>query len=308
MSLRDALTYRDRESGCLRHETVYAQGFLHWAYNTRSGRLVTDLVLRHRWVSRLYGWLHKQPFSRRRIRSFARQMNVNTDEMLRPLDDYTSFNDFFTRPIDLGERPVQADQRVCAAPADGRVLAYPRIETGERFRIKQSLFELGEFLGDDDLAAQYDGGAMCITRLYLSDYHRFHFPDSGIPEPAVSISGHYYAVSPYSLRRLVPVYAQNHRMLTRFHSDHFGEVMMVEVGAFTVGSIRQSYHSGKRVAKGELKGLFEVGGSTVVLIFEKGAIALDDDLCASTAEEVETYVQLGTSLGRAVGPEYGGGE
>jgi len=307
MSVLDALTYRDRASGGLRHETVCAQGFLNWAYNTRSGRLVTDLVLRHRWVSRLYGWLHKRRFSRRRIPSFVRQMGVNTDEMLRPVDAYTSFNDFFTRAIDLDKRPVHGDPGVCAAPADGRVLAYPRIEAGQRFRIKRSLFELGEFLGSDALAAQYDGGAMCITRLYLSDYHRFHFPDSGIPEPAVSISGHYYAVSPYSLRRLVPVYAQNHRVLTRLHSDHFGPVMMVEVGAFTVGSIRQSYHPGKRVAKGELKGLFEVGGSTVVLLFEKGAIALDDDLCASTAEEIETYVQLGTSLGRAMGPESGDG-
>ena len=285
---------------------MYAQGFLDWAHNTRSGRLVTDLVLRHRWVSRLYGWLHRQRLSRHRIPSFVRQMDVNTDEMLRPLDAYTSFNDFFTRAIDLDKRPVHGGPRVCAAPADGRVLAYQKVETGQSFRIKRSLFELGEFIGDDALAAQHDGGSMCITRLYLSDYHRFHFPDCGVPEPAVSIPGYYYAVSPYSLRRLVPMYTHNHRVLTRFHSDHFGPVMMVEVGAFTVGSIRQSYRPGERVHKGELKGLFEVGGSTVVLIFEKGAIALDGDLCASTAEGIETYVQLGTSLDRTVGPESGG--
>ena len=142
---------------------------------------------------------------------------------------------------------------------------------------------------------------MIISRLYLTDYHHFHFPDSGTPGIAVSYPGKYYAVSPYSLRRLVPFYAENHRMLTLFDSDHFGQIAMVEIGAFTVGSIQQRYRPGLHVGKAAHKGYFELGGSTVVLLFQKGAIDLDEDLCDHTRNGIETYVRLGDSIGRASG-------
>ncbi|MDH3216236.1 MAG: phosphatidylserine decarboxylase, partial [Candidatus Krumholzibacteria bacterium] len=139
------------------------------------------------------------------------------------------------------------------------------------------------------------------SRLYLSDYHHFHFADSGIPGEAVSIPGKYYAVSPYARRALVPFYTENHRMVTTFDSDHFGRMILVEIGAFTVGSIQQHYQPGMRVAKGARKGVFELGGSTVVLLFPPGAITFDGDLLAHTKDEIETYVQLGDSIGRTPG-------
>jgi phosphatidylserine decarboxylase len=75
---------------------------------------------------------------------------------------------------------------------------------------------------------------------------------------------------------------------------------LVEVGAFTVGSIRQRFEPGRRVARGEEKGFFEPGGSTVVLAFRPGAIAFDTDLVSRSAAGVETFVRMGDSLGRAV--------
>lgn len=88
-------------------------------------------------------------------------------------------------------------------------------------------------------------------------------------------------------------------MLTLFDSDHFGQIAMVEIGAFTVGSIQQLFNQGVRVPKGARKGFFELGGSTVVLLFQRGAIRLDEDLCARTEEDIETFVRLGESIGRA---------
>jgi phosphatidylserine decarboxylase len=106
-------------------------------------------------------------------------------------------------------------------------------------------------------------------------------------------------VSPYSQQKFVPFYSENHRMVTMLDSDHFGQVAMVEVGAFTIGSIQQRYQPGTRVHKGDHKGFFELGGSIVVLIFRKDAISFDADLCDNTLKGIETYVRLGESVGRA---------
>lgn len=298
MTKRNPLTYYNRGQGKLLDDEIYADAFLDWSYNTAFGRLLTDTVFRHRWVSRLYGWFQKTRWSRRRIKPFVQQLGVNVDEIVRPLDEFESFNDFFIREIDLSRRTMRWDPDVCISPADGRALVYPFIEPDATFRIKRATFNLRELLSDDNLAERFAGGSMFITRLYLRDYHHFHFPDGGTPGPSRTIAGGLYAVSPYARRALVPFYAENQRMLTRFESEHFGSMALVEVGAFTVGSIRQRFQAEQHVEKAQRKGLFELGGSTVVLLFETDKIVFDDDLIANTRDDIETYVRLGDSIGR----------
>jgi phosphatidylserine decarboxylase len=297
--MKDALRihYYDRKTKTMMEEPIYAQGFLNWSYNTRTGRFATDLLFRQKIVSRLCGWLHRQRWSRRRIKPFAEAMRVNLQECSCSPEDFASFNDFFTREIDLSKRPVNSDKWVCIAPADGKILAFPTIDPERTFRIKRSIFNLKKFLGSETLTKRYAGGSMVIVRLHLSDYHHFHFPDSGVPAEAIPIPGKLYTVSPYSCQKLVPFYTENYRMITLLASDHFGQIAMVEIGAFTVGSIKQRYRPGVRVAKGTKKGFFELGGSTIVLLFEEGAIRLDEDLYAETEEEIETYVRTGESIG-----------
>ena len=292
-----SITYFDRRSGDFLEEPIYASSFLNWSYNTRSGRWATDLLFRQQVASRLYGWLHGQSWSKRKIKPFAAALGVRLDECLRSVDDFASFNDFFTREIDLSKRPIDSDERVCIAPADGKLLAFPKVDGGRTFQIKRSPFTLPHLLGNETLAKIFAGGSLVILRLHLSDYHHFHFPDSGIPGNPCAISGKLYAVSPYSRHKPVPFYTENYRMLTLFASDHFGLVALLEIGAFTVGSIQQRYRPTARVAKGDKKGFFELGGSTIVLLFEPGAIQLDHDLCDKTEEGFETHVRLGESIG-----------
>jgi phosphatidylserine decarboxylase len=209
-----------------------------------------------------------------------------------------SFNEFFTRKINLATRPLYPDPRSCLAPVDGKVLVYPVINRAAAFRIKRATFDLQTFLGDDELADDFAGGAMIVSRLCIIDYHHFHFPDSGTPRRPIQIPGCYYASGPYSRTHLMPYYSENHRVLTLFDSDHFGRVAIVDVGALAVGSIRECFEPGARVSRGSYKGYFELGGSTVVLLFEKGRILLDSDLTANSPKEIETYVRVGESLGR----------
>jgi phosphatidylserine decarboxylase len=297
MSDRSPLTYYDREKGALLDEEIYAGGFLDWSYNSRIGRLLTDRLFQKRWVSRAYGWVQSTRWSRRRIRPFVERMNIDVEEIVRPLSEFRSFGEFFEREIDLSRRKILRAPEVCIAPADGRALAYHRVESDRTYRIKRATFNLQQLLGDEELARRYHGGSVFITRLYLSDYHHFHFPDSGVPGTAKSIKGGYYAVSPYARRALVPLYTENFRMVSQLNSDHFGRITIVEIGAFTVGSIKQCYEPGQRVDRATRKGIFELGGSTVVMLFEPDRIQFDDDLIDNTENEVETYVKLGDSIG-----------
>ena len=294
------LRYYDRRTGELKQDLIYAYGLVDWLYNSALGRFLTEFLLSRRWVSCFYGWLNRQRWSRRKIIPFAERLAIDLDELCCPVEAFKSFNDFITREIDLANRPIQPDPKICAAPADGRALVYPVIDADRIFAIKRAKFNLRALLRDEDMARAYSGGSLFVTRLYLNDYHHFHFPTDGVARAAVSIPGKYFAVSPYSEGELVPVYAENHRMVTLFESEHFGQVAMIEVGVFTIGSIQQRYQPGVRVRKGEHKGFFELGGSIIILLFRQGAIRFDDDLCKNSLSGFETYVRLGESIGRAV--------
>jgi phosphatidylserine decarboxylase len=296
-----ALQYVDRSDGNVRTDPIYAASFMDWCYNSRPGTLLTRLLLTRRFASALYGWYYRQPWTRGKVAAFAAAMGVNVNELEQPLGSFGSFSEFISRRIDLSKRRIDPDPSTCISPVDGRVLVYGSVSAASRFRIKSSEFDLGGLLGGGARAARYDGGAVAIMRLYLADYHHFHFPDAGTPEAAEPVSGRYFAVTPYSRTWAVPFYAENFRVITPFASDAFGQIAMVEVGAFTVGSIRQQFTPGARVARGAYKGVFELGASIVVLVFEPGAIRFDEDLRRNTAAGLETFVRMGERIGQRGG-------
>ena len=299
MTAPSSQTYVDRRSGKRKTDRIHAPRFLGWSYDTRAGRLLTELIFSRRIVSWLYGWYAKRRWSRRRIAPFVAAMDVDMTESVRPIADFGSFNDFIIREIDLSRRPIDRDSDVCVSPADGRILVFPEIEADRSFRIKCASFDLRSFLRDDALVRAYAGGAMAVIRLYLADYHHVHFPADGVPEAPRSIPGRYLAVTPYSETWIVPFYRENFRMVTLVETHRFARIAIVEVGAFSVGSIQQRFEPEMRVAKGDHKSFFALGGSIVVLLFEPGAIRFDADLHANSRAGLETYIRFGESLGRS---------
>jgi phosphatidylserine decarboxylase len=133
-----------------------------------------------------------------------------------------------------------------------------------------------------------------------------HFPAAGVPAVARSVPGRYDASGPYPRRRLLPFYSENHRMVTCFASDRFGPMALVEVGALTVGSIRQAFEPGRPVAKGAHKACFALGGSTVVIVFSRGAVSFDADLVGWSARGLETGLRMGERIGSAACSAAGG--
>jgi len=293
------LTYYDRPSGEQKTERVFAAGFLYWSYNSRLGRTLTRWVFAQPVVSRVVGWLARRRWTRRWIKPFARHMGIAGREARCLAHDYYCFNDFFVREYARPAIKTLTATTACVSPSDGKLLILRNLNPCDSFRVKRSLLNLGELLGSKQLGRPFAGGTAVICRLGLADYHHFHFPIAGVPQPARAIKGKLYAGGPYGLRWPTSFYAENYRMVTLIDSDLFGTVAQVEIGAFTVGSIQQHFTPGQHVNTGDRKGHFELGGSTVVVVFAAGTIELDSDLCAHSMAGIETRVRMGESIGCA---------
>jgi phosphatidylserine decarboxylase len=109
--------------------------------------------------------------------------------------------------------------------------------------------------------------------------------------------GYYQSVNPIALAKIPRLYVENKRTITSFHSDHFGEILYVEVGATNVGSIIQTFQPRQQINKGDEKGYFKFGGSTVILFVEKGRLKVDSDIINQSAQGIESRVLFGESIG-----------
>ncbi|MBU5674883.1 phosphatidylserine decarboxylase [Alkaliphilus sp. MSJ-5] len=291
--------YIDRKTGERKKEVVAGDRFLRWMYNTYSGNSILQLIVKKKLFSSLYGKIQDIAFSKNKISSFVNQLNIQMDEAeIEDILKYKNFNDFFARRLKKDARPICNEAGSLVSPADGRVLAYENIKMDEIIQVKGSIYRLEELFQDTKLAQQYDGGTCVVVRLCPSDYHRFHFPDSGVSYYSKKIDGNYYSVNPIALSKIAKIYCENKREITLFNSDNFGQMVLIEVGATCVGSIIQTYEEGKKVEKGEEKGYFKFGGSTVIMFLQKDSVKIDDDIIKNTNDEIETKVDMGDRIGK----------
>lgn len=287
------VVYRNRETGALQEERVFGGNSLARIYRTRHGRFLLAAWLKRASFSHLYGALQRSGRSRAKIERFVSELGIDASEAERPLSEYRSLDDFFTRRLKPGARPIDREARHLITPGDGRLLAFQRLD-GD-LRVKGSRVSLETLLGDRALAARFAGGAVFVLRLAPADYHRFHFPDAGIASPSRELPGPLHSVHPIALEAGAPSFA-NKRSVSLLASATFGDLAIVEVGALCVGTIVQTYVPG-RVERGQEKGTFRFGGSTVVLLALPGAVRVDSDLVESTSGGVETFVKMGTRIG-----------
>ncbi|KAK9162578.1 hypothetical protein Syun_003480 [Stephania yunnanensis] len=225
---------------------------------------------------------------------------IDLSHMMYPLEHYKTFNEFFIRELKPGARPIdlkdQNDVANCAA--DSRLMAFKSVEDSMRFWIKGRKFSIQGILGADISSSEFIGGSLVIFRLAPQDYHRFHAPVAGTIEKVCDISGALYTVNPIAINsKYFNVFTENKRVVAIISTELFGKVALVAVGATMVGSITLSKNEGSRVRKGDEFGYFSFGGSTVICIFEKDAIEIDEDLLANSARSLETLVSVGMRLG-----------
>lgn len=297
--MSEPIRYFHRATQIVETEQIYGEKWLRWTYGEGLGRMTLNLFVKRALLSRYYGWRMSMRDSARRILPFIVEYDLNVDEFAKKPLTFKNFNEFFYRALKPGARPIAGNDRVAVLPADGRHLAFQTLDATEGFYAKGQRFDLPAFLGDQELAAEFAGGSLLISRLCPVDYHRFHFPVSGTPGESRLINGALYSVSPIALRQNLSYLWENKRMVTLVESPVFGRVAVCEIGATMVGSIFQSFDPGKPVAKGAEKGLFKFGGSCVVTLFRPGRIKFDADLTTQSAQQIEVYAKMGERLGEA---------
>ncbi len=288
--------YRDRRTGAIVEERVPGESLLRWFYGTSTGHLVFRAVLNRPLCSRLYGWWQQSPWTRRQIRRFVEHYRIDLDEIEHPLSHYSSFNDFFIRRLKPGARPCDPDPKRLCCPADGKVLVYPQLAAEEGLPVKSSQLSACALLAAAIDPTPYRGGSALVVRLAPYDYHRFHFPADGQVSQTQWIDGTYHSVNPIALARVPDVFHRNRRSVCELATPAFGRIAYIEVGAINVASIVQTHSIGP-CERGQEKGFFQFGGSTVVLLFEPGAIAFDSDLVADSAAGLEVHVRTGAGVG-----------
>ena len=205
---------------------------------------------------------------------------------------FRSFNDFFTRKICEGRRPVDQD---CAmvSPSDGKVTVYP-VTDSLRINVKHTVYTLEELLKNKNLASAFEGGYVYIVRLCVDDYHRYIYPVSGSKSRNHPIKGVFHTVNPVA-NDYYPIYKENSREYTLIRTRRDGDVLMMEVGALMVGKIT-NLHQKRVVQRGEEKGYFEFGGSTIMIITDRKMEEPRRDLIDNTLNGYETKVLQGQPL------------
>jgi phosphatidylserine decarboxylase len=251
--------------------------------------------LPRRAVSRLLGQLGAlevpRPLLVPVLRWYARRFGVDLSELDRPLAEYPSFLDFFTRRLPAGARPMPPDPLAVASPADGRVVEAGEVVAGTLVQAKGVPYDLADLLGGPAEAAPFDGGSFLTAYLAPGDYHRFHWPWSGRVHTVRHLPGDLWPVNAGGLAAVRGLFARNERVVLLGETDRGGSFAIAPVGALNVGSIRLTSFPGLRTNRSVLRarrwpglhlrgvrgaelGWFEFG-SAMVLLLSAGAGRLE---------------------------------
>ncbi len=264
---------------------------LKFLYETRIGGVLLGLLIRKP-VSDIAGWFMQRRISALWINGFIRKNHIDMSGYEKR--KFKSFNDFFTRRILPECRPVDSDPKRFVSPCDCKLTVF-RISNDSSFIIKGGSYTTEQLLRNGELARAYSGGTMLVFRLTVDDYHRYCYPDGGEKEENVHIQGVYHTVNPIAFRNHA-VFRENTREYTILHSDNFGDIVIMEVGATLVGRI-SNLHGSCRVEKGEEKGHFDFGGSTVIILVKSGVLKIDEDILRNNSQGFETVIKYSEGIG-----------
>lgn len=265
---------------------------LEFLYHTVWGRRILK-ILTARKLSQAAGIFLDSPLSVPLIAPFVRMNHIDLSVCQKR--HFRNFNEFFTRELKEGERPVDMDPDILIAPCDGLLSAY-EIKDDTVIPVKQSRYRIPDLLRDRELAKRFRGGTCLVFRLCVTHYHRYCYADSGVKGRNIFLPGILHTVQPIALREF-PVFTENCREYTVIESPNFGSMIQMEVGAMLVGKI-QNYKEYGPVTRGEQKGRFLYGGSTIILLLEKGKARISPRVFEQTAGGREIPVRMGQMIGR----------
>lgn len=283
----------DREKNNTYEEKQYGRRKLLFLYNTVLGRLMLRFFISKTYSKRNAKSNNKKN-SARKISRFVKTYRIDLTEFENI--DYTSFGDFFIRKIKAGKRPISTGIYDFISPADSKLLTY-KIDEALNIHIKNSIYTVSELICNETLAKEYQNGICLVFRLSVDDYHRYIYFDDGEIMRTRKIDGVLHTVTPIATKKH-RVFSENYRELALLNTKHFGEVLQIEIGALLVGKINN--YPATCFKKGDEKGYFELGGSTIVLLLKENTVRIDEDIIDYSRQEIETKVKLGEKIGVAI--------
>jgi len=296
------IKFFNRLTNQIEEEKVYGAALVNWLYQSKSGKFLSHFLCKAP-LSKAYGIMQDLPTSKDKIPQFINNYGIKMSEFLpeegrSENNPYSSFNKFFIRRFKNGARQFIESKSEMGAFAEARYYGYESVLDGEKVPVK------GEFLSAKGLVNNYkwnevfQNGPLLLARLCPVDYHRFHFPDNCKIIDEYRIPGLYHSVNPVAIHEKQDIFITNERHVTILETENFGKLAYIEVGAICVGKIVQSQKltPGKKFHKGDEKGYFLFGGSTVIVVGEKGKWKPSQDIIDNTKNNLETYIQLGMSV------------
>ncbi len=260
-------------------------------YRHRTGRMLLQPLLSPR-MSRMGAKVMDARVSALWIPFFIRHHAIAMEDYERVR--YRSFNDFFTRKLAEGARTVEQAPQVFVSPCDSRLSVY-KIDDACTFSVKHTVYTVESLLKSRRLAERFAGGFVWVFRLCVDDYHRYIYVDHGMTSKYYRIPGVFHTVNPVA-NEVFPVYKENRREYCLLKSEHFGTVLQMEVGAMFVGRI-ENRPAERMVCRGEEKGHFAFGGSTVIVMTQKGQVVPDGDILRCSKSGAEVRVKMGERVG-----------
>jgi len=284
--------YINRETKQKCKEIVLGDGFIKWAYLSLTGKLFSACIFQYSFFSKILGIYFDSIHSKSRIQKTIDDLEINSEEFLEKINSFKSFNEFFYRKLKKKARPYNDAKNILVAPADGRILIYDNI-TSTKLSVKGAIVDSSELFNDKDISFKF--AHIAVIRLCPADYHRFHFPCDANIISTKKIKGYYHSVNPIALNNNKKIFSINKREYTTL-STAFGELIYMEVGAFGVAGIEQTYQ--KNIAKKmDEKGYFKFGGSTIILFFKNKNIIFSEDLIENSKKGLETLIKAGSTIG-----------
>ncbi len=296
------ITYYNRYSKSHENELVYGAKAVEFAYSSFIGKMIAP-VIASSLVSKLYGSLQDLSSSQKKVKPFIEKFNIKIADYEKGSfqdqeieNSYKNFNEFFIRKFKPGVRSFPEDHLKMGAIAEARYFGHAKITDDLKVPVKGNMLSAIDLIGDKEIAKDFIGGPLLIARLCPVDYHRYHYPDTGTTVSAFPIHGDLHSVNPIALKERPDIFIKNERRVAILETENFGKLAFIEVGATCVGKIVQSYDEKQKFQRGDEKGYFLFGGSTVVLLGEPGKWTPSSDILDNTQNGIETYIHLGDTI------------
>lgn len=296
------INYFNRRTQRLETELVYGDGAIKFIYDNSFGQMLAPMIA-SKSVSQLYGSYQDWPISSNKVPPFVEKFNIDLSiykagsvPAEKKENSYKTFNEFFIREFEENKRNFINDEKTMPAFCEARYYGHQEVNDNVQIPVKGKLLKSNDLLGGSKWSPTFDGGPLLIARLCPVDYHRYHYPLSGKTLDSFQINGQYHSVNPLALTAKPEIFIVNERRASILETEKFGKLAYIEVGAAMVGKIVQSHDEAKPHNRGDEKGYFLFGGSTVILLGEKGKWSPSEDIISNTANGIETYLHLGEEV------------